>query len=221
MVNRYINRDKDISRLTNIFKEETKDGVNKEFTICSSQYRRLNPNSITVYEHPDSIRKIAEDGKLKIIDSWPQLDNKAPGFLGQSVYKVLVFADKFKEHANNQQLTTKLTPAKIKRCLPPQKWQLIEKNKKIYLEKDNEAIFIFPTNWSQKYIYFKCLWNFYNLFVPYKQIYEYESNLTYPKKGITKVNRNIRSIFTKLKKEIGSLPISIEINKGARLTFKG
>jgi len=217
MTNKYISRDEDISRLTKIFKEETKDGIDKEFTICPSQYKQLNSKSLTIYEHLESINKLAEDGLIKIIDSWPQIDEKAPGFVGPFVYKILVFANQFKEQTDNQQTPTET--ATLKRNLPPKEWRLVEKDKKAFLQKNGQTIYEFPTDWSQKYKYFKCLWNYYDQYVPNKQIYEYESKLKYPEKGITKTNRNIRSVFTKFNNEIKKLPISIEIKKGAKLTF--
>lgn len=222
MVNKYIGRDEDISRLTKIFREEAKDGINKEFTICSSQYKRLYPTAITVYEHPESINKLVEDGFLKILDSWRQVDDKAPGFGGSYVYKILMFANKFREQIDNQQVSTE--PVLLKKALPPKEWQLIEKDKKGYLKKEGKILFIFPTDWADKYRYFKLLWNYYDQYVLYKQIYEdtraARDNTDYPKSGVTKINRNIRSVFIKLREEMKELPISIDIKKGVKLTFK-
>ncbi len=155
MANKHIGRDEDISRLTKIFREETKDGINKEFTICPSQYKRLHPTAITVYEHPESINKLSEDGFLQILDSWPQLDDKAPNLVGSYIYKVLVFANKFKEQIDNQQVSTE--PALLKKALPSKEWQLIEKDSKGYLKKEGKILFIFPTDWADKYRYFKLL----------------------------------------------------------------
>jgi len=101
----------------------------------------------------------------------------------------------------------------------PHGWKLLE-SKKPQLIKDGAVVFTFPHDWPDKYKYFKCLWNNYGSKVSYKETYEYESKKhKYPEKGVTKVNRNIRTTVNKLRKEfkLMNLPIHIETNKGLTL----
>lgn len=219
MINKYISRDQDISRLMAIIREETKAGVDKEFIICPEQYIKQNPTALTYYVHPKTINKMAEDGYLKKLDSWPFLDANIANMVGPEVYKVLVYADKIYQTAEVTYL--KNTPKQLQKNKPPTNWQLSEQKKEVHLKRDGEVLFIFPNNWSQKYKYFKCLWHYYDQLVPYTDIYEFESNLKHPKDHVAKENSNIRRVFDKLRKEINNESVVIEISKGAKLTLTG
>lgn len=41
---------------------------------------------------------------------------------------------------------------------PPQGWLLIKSVKNPQIKRGNKIVYEFPTNWSNKYKYFKCLW---------------------------------------------------------------
>jgi len=101
---------------------------------------------------------------------------------------------------------------------PPESWQLIENETKAYIKKDSQVIFTFPSNTSNKYRYFKCLWSNYGKRVVYKDIYEFDSNLRYPDERGKKWHANdlIRNTIRKLKKEFikRDLPFSITTNRG-------
>lgn len=103
----------------------------------------------------------------------------------------------------------------------PSGWELIEEDKNPQIKKDGSVVFTFPNNWSGKYKYFKCLWKNYGVKKSYKEVYEFESKLKYPEKGVWRINRNMRTTINKFRKELEdkNLPIDIETNKGFILTI--
>lgn len=111
-----------------------------------------------------------------------------------------------------------------RKITPPKSWQLIEKETKAYIIKDDQTIFTFPLNTSNKYRYFKCIWNNYGKRVLYKDIYEFESNLKYPDERGKRWHANdlIRNTVRKLKKEFlkKKLPFNIATNKGFVFTIQ-
>lgn len=220
MLSKYISKTQDISRLKSIFQEETKDGNDRVFIICPRQYVKQNPTAITYYLHPDSVDELIKDGYFRELDSWPSLDSRVAGMAGPYVYKVLAHANKFREGANESQPTTNGSKETIKRK-PPESWKLEPHSNEVYLKKDGQLVFTFKTNWSNKYRYFCCLWNYYAQQVSYKEIYEYKSKSKYPDKQVSKTNSNIRRELNKLSREINSEFVSIDINKGAKLTLAG
>jgi len=66
--------------------------------------------------------------------------------------------------------------------LPPANWDLIVENKNAHLSKEGHVLFTFPSNTSNQFRYFKCLWNNYGKRVTYQEVYEFESNLKHPNK---------------------------------------
>ncbi len=97
-------------------------------------------------------------------------------------------------------------------------WELdVEKGT---VSKKGKVLYKFPTTWSQKFRYFKCLWNKHGEKVGHKELFEYENELKYPSKGdVWKVNKAISKELRKLKKQMEdeSAPLDISISKGATL----
>lgn len=137
------------------------------------------------------------------------------------VYKVKTYPNKLVNSLHNLHHDNKQLDIPLENKKPPEKWDLKEDEKQAHITRNNAVVFTFPRIWAQKYKYFKCLWNHYNQYVQYKTIYESEQNHHYPEKGVTSTNGNIRNVFGKLEKEMknNSLPVSIEISKGVKLTF--
>jgi len=107
-----------------------------------------------------------------------------------------------------------------KNCNLPSGW-ILTKDKLPQIKKDEKVVFTFPNDWSHKYKYFKCLFENCGIKKDFKDLYEFESNLVYPEKNVWIVNRNIRSIINKLRKEFKSknLPLHMETNKGFTLSI--
>jgi len=107
---------------------------------------------------------------------------------------------------------------------PPAGWSLVIEEAKAHITKDGHILFTFPSNTSNQFRYFKCLWNNYGKRVTYHEVYEFESNLKHPnEKGKNwKFNDLIRNSIRKLKKQFANknIPIQMEVNKGFTLTIK-
>lgn len=116
---------------------------------------------------------------------------------------------------------SKLLPLKN---TPPKPWELVKEEAKAYLKKDGQVVFTFPSNTSNQFRYFKCIWNKYGQRATYQEVYEFESNLKYPnQKGKNwKINDLIRNTVRKLKKQLQgkNVPIQIDVNRGFVLTVK-
>ncbi len=88
------------------------------------------------------------------------------------------------------------------------------------LSKKGKELHKFPTTWSQKFRYFKCLWNKHGEKVGYEELFEYENKLKYPSKGdVWKVNKAISKQLRELEKQLKSenVPLRLGISKGAIL----
>ncbi len=119
------------------------------------------------------------------------------------------------------QITPRLSEEKN---LPPDSWKLIEEGAKAFVKRKGKTVFTFPSNTSNKYRYFKCLWNHYGQRVLYPEVYEYQSKLEYPhKRGKNhKINSQMRNTINKLRKEFkkNELPVKILTNRGFTLTIE-
>jgi hypothetical protein len=110
------------------------------------------------------------------------------------------------------------------RNIPPTPWKLSEEGTKAHIKRGDQILFTFPSNTSNQFKYFKCLWNNYGKRVTYKEVYEFESNFKYPdEKGKNwRVNDLLRNAIRKLKREFSKkkAPIQIVTNRGFTLTTK-
>ncbi len=106
----------------------------------------------------------------------------------------------------------------------PKNWMLVEKEGRPCLLKNKKTVFNFPSNWSQKYLYFKCLWEKCGYKVVRKTIYEYNTSKNYDKacKGgkFSTINKYIAIAVNKLRKQLKGLPIQIKTSRGFTLYFK-
>jgi hypothetical protein len=151
-----------------------------------------------------------------VVVNVPGLPKRKPeGLRGLYKIKVSRFIVKKWLNKNALQKTTAL------KNTPPSGWKLVEENNTARIKKNGSIVFTFPNNWSRNYKYFKCLWEDYGIKKSYKEVYEFESNLTYPTKNVWRVNRNMRNTINKLRKEfkLKNVPIYIETNKGFTLTI--
>lgn len=107
---------------------------------------------------------------------------------------------------------------------PPEHWKLTEEDVKAFIKRKGKTVFAFPSNTSNKYRYFKCLWNHYGQRVLYPEVYEYQSNLRYPhKRGKNhKLNSQMRNTINKLREEFvdKKVPVKIVTNRGFTLTVE-
>ena len=105
---------------------------------------------------------------------------------------------------------------------PPLNWELTSQDGLPEIRQDKLVVFVFPNNWSNKYKYFKCLWQNYGTQKSCKEVYEFESGQKHPEKNVWRINRNIRNTINKLRQEFKNkkLPITIETNKGFTLTIQ-
>ncbi|MFC1649333.1 hypothetical protein ACFL2C_01290 [Patescibacteria group bacterium] len=104
----------------------------------------------------------------------------------------------------------------------PNGWELLETAKNAGIRHKGELKYMFPRNWSKRYIYFKCLCDHYGEIVPYKTLYlSVNKTKKYPD-FVTEPNKNIRSRFYELAREFKTkkLPIKFVINKGVKLVIK-
>lgn len=110
------------------------------------------------------------------------------------------------------------------RNTPPTPWKLSEEGTKAHIKRGDQILFTFPSNTSNQFKYFKCLWNNYGKRVTYKEVYEFESNLEYPdERGKNwRVNDLLRNAIRKLKREFSKKKVTIQIatNRGFTLTTK-
>jgi hypothetical protein len=106
----------------------------------------------------------------------------------------------------------------------PDDWKITEDENKVHIVKDGKTLFAFPSNTSNQYRYFECLWNNYSKRVPYPEIYEYKSGLKYPhRRGENyQVNDRLRNSIRKLREKFKKkkLPIKIVTNRGFTLTIE-
>jgi len=131
---------------------------------------------------------------------------------------------KFDEIYNKYKALNKEGAHRGDRLLAEKGWKLDKKETSARIVYKEKIVFAFSRNWSNKYKYFKCMWNKYGEKVSYKEVYEFESELEYPEKGVTIVNRNIRSTVNKLKKALqqaGLSQIDIKTGKGFTLLING
>lgn len=105
--------------------------------------------------------------------------------------------------------------------IKPAGWGLTGDEVSAYITHNGKKVYTFSNSWSAKYKYFKCIWDNYGERVGYEKLYHLYYEKEYPKKGITKINRNIRSIVNKLKKDskFNKLPVKIKTSKGFILTI--
>lgn len=107
---------------------------------------------------------------------------------------------------------------------PPELWKLIEVDTKAVIKRNDKTVFTFPSNTSNKYRHFKCLWDHYGQRVLYPKVYEYQTKLKYPhKRGKNhQINSQMRNTVNKLRKEFQEkeLPITIVTNRGFVLTVE-
>jgi len=98
---------------------------------------------------------------------------------------------------------------------PPNGWKIEEKKNKAYLMCRKKNKFIFPRIDSNKYLYFKYLWNFYGQTKKYPELAE-TVGWDYPhKRGKNnKVNKRIRDTLGKLRKKMNGLPIKLHEKMG-------
>lgn len=106
----------------------------------------------------------------------------------------------------------------------PEHWKLVEEGTKAFVKRNSKTVFTFPSNTSNKYRYFKCLWNHYGQRVLYPEVYEYQSKLEYPhKRGKNhKLNSQMRNTINKLREEFVNkkVPVKIVTNRGFTLTIE-
>lgn len=168
---------------------------------------------------------IAHDIEGKMLFEMLQEWKIVKAIYSQKYYKHFIFASlpKLREIKNIliESLYPEIKDAKVVEIekLPPKNWQLREDEDKAYIKKDGRVIFSFPHKWALKCKYFKYLWSKYGEKVKFEELYEFDSNLKYPQKGVWQINRNIRNTINKLRKEFGDLPILIKTNKGFVLTI--
>lgn len=136
------------------------------------------------------------------------------------------FSDIYEKQKNLQESDQQLQPIEdeSEKVYRVDNWELRIDDKKAYIYNLGEKIYTFPTNWSDKFRYFWCLWLNHNKLVDYKDMYEYESKTKYPdKKGDNWIiNRGIRQTVNKLRNELSekSSLIQIQTNKGYKLTLQ-
>jgi len=99
---------------------------------------------------------------------------------------------------------------------------LVKDIKKPQLKRDNKVVYEFPTDWSDRYRYFECLWENYGQKKSPQELFEYKNKGSekYPEQGKRwKINKYIGDEITKLLKEpeFKNLPIRIDRNKGYTL----
>lgn len=101
----------------------------------------------------------------------------------------------------------------------PLGWSIEETDNKLHIQKNGEILYTFERTWSGRCRYFKLLWQNYGKKIDYKEVYEFEAKMKYPNKDVWKINRTIRTIVSKLKRNLeeADLPIHIETNKGFTL----
>ena len=141
---------------------------------------------------------------------------------GVSISKIDIADDKSRKDLSVYiSVGNELLPSKN---MPPKSWRLVVEEVKAHLKKDEQIVFTFPSNTSNQFRYFKCLWNKYGQRATYQEVYEFESNLKYPnQKGKNwKINDLIRNTIRKLKKQLQgkNVPIQIDVNRGFVLTIK-
>ncbi|RJQ35786.1 hypothetical protein C4559_06445 [Candidatus Microgenomates bacterium] len=191
---------KEYQRANSIYKQKDKEeiwGIYDYLKWATIFFKEVLPESAGKLVRPEIINKLK---RLTLYLLTPE---------AQKIVEQIDFTDTAIER---QEQTNPLLPSG---------WELKEDGKIPKIVKDDSDLFVFPNNWSSKYKHFKCLWECYGVKKDYKEVYEFESKLKYPEKGVWRINRNMRGIVNKLRKEFENknLPIHIETNKGFILTI--
>ena len=126
-----------------------------------------------------------------------------------------------KDEKEKRQIISPLNNAGVDKIKIPAGWTLEEDEKgRAFLNRNGKVMFEFKHNWTNKYKYFKVMWENYGQKVDYKIVYEFRSKLIYPEKGVSKFNSNMRNTINKLRKEMKHLPIKIKTSKGFQLLIR-
>ncbi len=123
-----------------------------------------------------------------------------------------------REYAQKLNRNIDISEAKM---APPELWEIQEKESSAVLIHNKKKIYTFETIKSNKYKYFKCLWQNYGQFVRYPKLFEFESQKKYPgEKKAYKTNADIRATINTLRKDLETTTvkgIQIVTDRGCKL----